>query len=96
MKQDWIARDPVTKSRVEILTHEIVQVYRDTYYALQWSKADQVATKRAREETTTRLVAVEGNLATQQSTWESERAALIAQLKAIKQEKESERTTLLA
>ena len=43
-----------------------------------------------------RLMVVEVRLATQQSVWDIEQATLIAQLEAIKQEKESKRTTFLS
>lgn len=50
---------------------------------------DYVVVERAREETTTILAAMEANLATQQSTWEIERATLIV-------EKESEKATFVS
>ena len=42
------------------------------------------------------MVAVKASLATQQSAWELERETLIAQLEAVKQEKESKRTAFLS
>ena len=37
MRQDWTTWELVVESRVETLTREIVQVYRDTYYSLKRS-----------------------------------------------------------
>ena len=70
------------ESRVEQLMRGIVQVYREAYYAIRKSDADQVATIRAPEETATKLAIVEASLATQQAAWE-ERATLIAEKAAV-------------
>ncbi len=78
MCQEWMTKEPIEKSKIENLTREIIQVYREVYYALWKSEVDQVATARAREETTTRLVIVEASLAAQQAAWEKEQSTLIA------------------
>lgn len=81
--QEWTTQEHVMKSRVEQLTQEIVQVYREAYYALHRSEVDQVVATRAREETATRLATVEASLATQQAAREEERATLIAEKAAV-------------
>ena len=56
MLQDWATTtDFGVDSWVEVLLLEIVKLHREAYYTLRRSQADQVATKRAREESATRL-----------------------------------------
>ena len=72
------------ESRVETLTHEMVEIHREAYYTLRRSQADQVAAERARDESAARL-------ATERAAWESERAALLdkqSQLQKLAAEKE--------
>ena len=69
MRQDCATtRDPGMESWVEALTHEIVKLHREAYYTLRRSQADQVAAKRAWEESTAKL-------ALERAAWESERVA---------------------
>ena len=69
MRQNWATtRGPGMESRVEALTHEIVDIHREAYYTLRRSQVDQVAAERAREESAARL-------ALERVAWESERAA---------------------
>ena len=66
------------------MTQEIVEIYREAYYTLRRSQADQVAVERAREESAARLAA-------ERAAWESERAALLekqSQLQQLAVEKE--------
>ena len=58
------------ESRIEALIYEIMKLYREVYYTLWRSQADQVAAERAREELAARL-------ASERATWESEWAALL-------------------
>ena len=51
MRQDWaMTRDLGMESQVEALIHEIVKLYKEAYYTLRRSQADQVAAERAWEE----------------------------------------------
>ena len=52
------------------MTQEIVQVYREAYYTLQRSQADQAAVERAQEESVARFTA-------ERAAWEFERATLL-------------------
>ena len=56
MLQNWaMTRDPDIEDRAHALIHEVVKIYREGYYTLRRSQADQAAAERAREESTTRL-----------------------------------------
>ena len=82
MQQDWaMMRDRGAEGRAEALLHEVVKIYREVYYTLRRSQADQVAAERTREESATRL-------AMKRAAWESERAALLDRQKKLAAEKE--------
>jgi hypothetical protein len=73
MREAWTFREPTVPDRVEMLIREVRQLYREAYYTLRRSQADLVVAERTREESATKLSAAT-------AAWDSERAALLAQL----------------
>ena len=82
MLQDWATTtDSSTEDRAHVLIHEVVKTYREVYYTLRRSQADQAVAERAREESAARW-------ASEKAAWESERAALLDIQKKLAAEKE--------
>ena len=83
MLDDWTTEPKfgLCNTAMEKLTHEIVGVYKHTYYGQQPAKADReakrVAIARCRVVEEKALEELAAELASQQATWAEERATLL-------------------
>lgn len=70
------------------LAHEIVGLYKEVYYGCRRAEADRVATERSLAAESEARQKIAADLADQQAAWATERAALLAYLAAVVQERD--------